>query len=221
MMRLLLVEDDLMVGTSTCKALQMEGFIVDWVRDAEKAALALDAVSYALMLLDLGLPKKDGLTLLREYRKKGNSTPTIIITARDDVENRVAGLNCGADDYLVKPVDLRELVARIRAVTRRHAGQGNPELARGSLRLNPMTHEVFQNEQPVALSPREFALLQALLQAKDSVLSRSELEERLYGWGDEVASNTVDVHIHNLRKKLGTDAIRNVRGIGYIVAESA
>ena len=221
MMRLLLVEDDLMVGTSTCKALQMEGFIVDWVRDADKAALALDAVSYALMLLDLGLPKKDGLTLLREYRKKGNSTPTIIITARDDVENRVAGLNCGADDYLVKPVDLRELVARIRAVTRRHAGQGNPELARGSLRLNPMTHEVFQNEQPVALSPREFALLQALLQAKDSVLSRSELEERLYGWGEEVASNTVDVHIHNLRKKLGTDAIRNVRGIGYIVAESA
>ena len=221
MMRLLLVEDDLMVGTSTCKALQMEGFTVDWVRDAEKAALALDAVSYALMLLDLGLPKKDGLTLLREYRKKGNSTPTIIITARDDVENRVAGLNCGADDYLVKPVDLRELVARIRAVTRRHAGQGNPELARGSLRLNPMTHEVFQNEQPVALSPREFALLQALLQAKDSVLSRSELEERLFGWGEEVASNTVDVHIHNLRKKLGTDAIRNVRGIGYIVAESA
>lgn len=221
MMRLLLVEDDLMVGTSTCKALQMEGFTVDWVRDADKAALALDAVSYALMLLDLGLPKKDGLTLLREYRKKGNSTPTIIITARDDVENRVAGLNCGADDYLVKPVDLRELVARIRAVTRRHAGQGNPELARGSLRLNPMTHEVFQNEQPVALSPREFALLQALLQAKDSVLSRSELEERLYGWGEEVASNTVDVHIHNLRKKLGTDAIRNVRGIGYIVAESA
>ena len=221
MMRLLLVEDDLMVGTSTCKALQMEGFTVDWVRDADKAALALDAVSYALMLLDLGLPKKDGLALLREYRKKGNSTPTIIITARDDVENRVAGLNCGADDYLVKPVDLRELVARIRAVTRRHAGQGNPELARGSLRLNPMTHEVFQNEQPVALSPREFALLQALLQAKDSVLSRSELEERLYGWGEEVASNTVDVHIHNLRKKLGADAIRNVRGIGYIVAESA
>ena len=221
MMRLLLVEDDLMVGNSTCKALQMEGFVVDWARDAEKAALALDAVSYALMLLDLGLPKKDGLTLLREYRKKGNSTPTIIITARDDVENRVAGLNCGADDYLTKPVDLRELVARIRAVTRRHAGQGNPELARGSLRLNPMTHEVFQNEQPVALSPREFALLQALLQAKDSVLSRSELEERLYGWGDEVASNTVDVHIHNLRKKLGADAIRNVRGIGYIVAESA
>lgn len=221
MMRLLLVEDDMMVGTSTSTALRMEGFVVDWVRDAAPAALALDVVSYALMLLDLGLPKKDGLTLLREYRKKGNSTPTIIITARDDVENRVAGLNCGADDYLVKPVDLRELVARIRAVTRRHAGQGNPELARGSLRLNPMTHEVFQNEQPVALSPREFALLQALLQAKDSVLSRSELEERLYGWGDEVASNTVDVHIHNLRKKLGTDAIRNVRGIGYIVAESA
>lgn len=221
MMRLLLVEDDMMVGTSTSTALRMEGFVVDWVRDAAPAALALDVVSYALMLLDLGLPKKDGLTLLREYRKKGNSTPTIIITARDDVENRVAGLNCGADDYLVKPVDLRELVARIRAVTRRHAGQGNPELARGSLRLNPMTHEVFQNEQPVALSPREFALLQALLQAKDSVLSRSELEERLYGWGDEVASNTVDVHIHNLRKKLGTDAIRNVRGIGYIVADSA
>ena len=221
MMRLLLVEDDMMVGTSTSTALRMEGFVVDWVRDAIPAALALDVVSYALMLLDLGLPKKDGLTLLREYRKKGNSTPTIIITARDDVENRVAGLNCGADDYLVKPVDLRELVARIRAVTRRHAGQGNPELARGSLRLNPMTHEVFQNEQPVALSPREFALLQALLQAKDSVLSRSELEERLYGWGEEVASNTVDVHIHNLRKKLGADAIRNVRGIGYIVAESA
>ena len=218
-MRLLLVEDDPMVGTSTCKALQMEGFSVDWVRDAEKAALALGLVSYALMLLDLGLPKKDGLTLLREYRKKGNPTPTIIMTAREDVENRVAGLNCGADDYLVKPVDLRELVARIHAVTRRHSGQANPELARASLRLNPITHEVFQNDQPVALSPREFAVLQALLQAQESVLSRSELEDQLYGWDKEVASNTIDVHIHNLRKKLGTNVIRNVRGIGFVVAD--
>ena len=219
-MRLLLVEDDLMVGTSACKALLLEGFIVDWVRDAEKAALALDAVSYSLLLLDLGLPRKDGLTLLRECRKKDNPTPTIIITAREDVDNRVAGLNCGADDYLVKPVDLRELVARIRAVTRRHSGRANPELTRGSLRLNPMTHEVFQNDRPIVLSRREFALLQALLRAQENVLSRSELEEQLYGWGQEVESNTIDVHIHNLRKKLGTKVIRNVRGIGYVVADT-
>jgi two-component system, OmpR family, response regulator QseB len=171
-MRLLLVEDDMMVGQSTSKALRLEGFIVDWVRDAVPAVLALDVVSYALMLLDIGLPKKDGLTLLRECRKRGITIPTIIITAREDVENRVAGLNCGADDYLVKPVDFRELVARIRAVTRRHAGRANPELTSGTLRLNPMTHEVFQNDLPIILSPREFALLQVLLQARESVLSR-------------------------------------------------
>ena len=220
-MRVLVVEDDLLLGKSISKALQMEGFSVDWVRDGKAGELALESGSYAVMLLDLGLPRKDGMTLLKECRKKNNSIPVLIITARDAVIDRIAGLNGGADDYLVKPFHLMEVVARIRAVVRRHAGRADPELVCGMLRLNPVAHEVYFNDDPLVVSPREFALLHALMEVPGAVLSRSELEQRLYGWGEEVDSNTIEVHIHHLRKKMGTEVIRNVRGVGYMIKSEA
>ena len=220
-MRVLLVEDDLLLGKSIAKALQMEGFSVDCVRDGKAGELALESGSYAVMLLDLGLPRKDGMTLLMECRKKDNSIPVLIITARDAVTDRIAGLNGGADDYLVKPFHLMEVVARIRAVVRRHAGRAHPELVCGMLRLNPIAHEVYFKDDPLAVSPREFALLHALMEVPGAVLSRSELEQRLYGWGEEVESNAVEVHIHHLRKKMGTEVIRNVRGVGYMIKSEA
>ena len=220
-MRVLVVEDDLSLGKSISKALQMEGFSVDWVRDGKAGELALESGSYAVMLLDLGLPRKDGMTLLKECRKKNNSIPVLIITARDAVIDRIAGLNGGADDYLVKPFHLMEVVARIRAVVRRHAGRADPELVCGMLRLNPVAHEVYFNDDPLVVSPREFALLHALMEVPGAVLSRSELEQRLYGWGEEVESNAVEVHIHHLRKKMGVGVIRNVRGVGYMIKSEA
>ena len=220
-MRVLVVEDDLLLGKSISKALQMEGFSVDWVRDGKAGELALESGSYAVMLLDLGLPRKDGMTLLKECRKKNNSIPVLIITARDAVIDRIAGLNGGADDYLVKPFHLMEVVARIRAVVRRHAGRADPELVCGMLRLNPVAHEVYFNDDPLVVSPREFALLHALMEVPGAVLSRSELEQRLYGWGEEVESNAVEVHIHHLRKKMGVGVIRNVRGVGYMIKSEA
>ena len=220
-MRVLVVEDDLLLGKSISKALQMEGFSVDWVRDGKAGELALESGSYAVMLLDLGLPRKDGMTLLKECRKKDNSIPVLIITARDAVIDRIAGLNGGADDYLVKPFHLMEVVARIRAVVRRHAGRADPELVCGMLRLNPVAHEVYFNDDPLVVSPREFALLHALMEVPGAVLSRSELEQRLYGWGEEVDSNAVEVHIHHLRKKMGVGVIRNVRGVGYMIKSEA
>ena len=220
-MRVLVAEDDLLLGKSISKALQMEGFSVDWVRDGKAGELALESGSYAVMLLDLGLPRKDGMTLLKECRKKNNSIPVLIITARDAVIDRIAGLNSGADDYLVKPFHLMEVVARIRAVVRRHAGRADPELVCGMLRLNPVAHEVYFNDDPLVVSPREFALLHALMEVPGAVLSRSELEQRLYGWGEEVDSNTIEVHIHHLRKKMGTEVIRNVRGVGYMIKSEA
>ena len=220
-MRVLVVEDDLLLGKSISKALQMEGFSVDWVRDGKAGELALESGSYAVMLLDLGLPRKDGMTLLKECRKKNNSIPVLIITARDAVTDRIAGLNGGADDYLVKPFHLMEVVARIRAVVRRHAGRADPELVCGMLRLNPVAHEVYFNDDPLVVSPREFALLHALMEVPGAVLSRSELEQRLYGWGEEVESNAVEVHIHHLRKKMGVGVIRNVRGVGYMIKSEA
>ena len=220
-MRVLVVEDDLLLGKSISKALQMEGFSVDWVRDGKAGELALESGSYAVMLLDLGLPRKDGMTLLKECRKKNNSIPVLIITARDAVTDRIAGLNGGADDYLVKPFHLMEVVARIRAVVRRHAGRAHPELVCGVLRLNPVAHEVYFNDDPLVVSPREFALLHALMEVPGAVLSRSELEQRLYGWGEEVESNAVEVHIHHLRKKMGVGVIRNVRGVGYMIKSEA
>lgn len=217
-MRLLLVEDDPMIGDSAQKGLRQDGFAVDWVRDGQAAELALRTTDYDLMLLDLGLPRKDGLDVLKSARHSGNSIPVLIITARDAVHDRVRGLDAGADDYLVKPFDLDELAARIRALLRRRSGRADPVIEYGSLELNPATREASLAGDVLELSAREFALLEALLDRPGAVLSRAQLEERIYGWGEEVESNAVEVHIHSLRKKLGADFIKNVRGVGYKVS---
>jgi two-component system response regulator QseB len=218
-MRLLLVEDDPMLGDAVQRVLQQESFAVDWVRDGVEAELALNAVPYDLVLLDLGLPEKNGLDILRDLRKRKISMPVIILTARDAVSDRIAGLDSGADDYLVKPFDPDELAARIRALLRRRDGRVEPLITFGPLVLNPATHELFCLERPVRLSLREFSLLSILLERPGTTVSREQLEERLYGWNEEVDSNTIEVHIHNLRKKLGQDLIRTIRGVGYLVVE--
>jgi two-component system response regulator QseB len=219
-MRVLLVEDDPMIGGSVNKGLRSEGFTVDWVRDGRQAELALENEVYSLVLLDLGLPRKDGLELLQDLRRRGHTLPVLIITARDAVPDRVRGLDSGADDYLVKPFDLTELLARMRALLRRQTGRAAGPLQAGALSLDPATHEVRYRGQPVNLSAREFALLHALLEEPGKVLSREQLEDRLYGWGEEVESNAVEVHIHHLRRKLDATVIRNVRGVGYRIGEN-
>ena len=218
-MRLLLVEDDNMIGEAVRAGLRQEGFTVDWVREAEQGDVALRTEPYALLLLDLGLPRKSGLDWLRELRRRGEATPVLVVTARDAVADRIAGLDGGADDYLVKPFDLDELAARVRAVLRRHGGRAAPLLQHGELTLDPATRRATWKGQPVALSAREYALLAALLERPGAILSRAQLEQRLYGWGEEVESNAVEVHIHHLRRKLGADTIRNVRGLGYTLAK--
>ena len=220
-MRLLLVEDDAMIGEAVRTGLRQDGFTIDWVRDAESGEAALSSEDYALVLLDLGLPRKGGLDWLRELRRRGNSTPVLVLTARDTVPDRVAGLDSGADDYLVKPFDLDELGARVRALMRRRAGRTEPVLQHGDLVLDPATREARLKGSPLALSAREYALLAALLDRPGAILSRGQLEQRLYGWGEEVESNAIEVHIHNLRKKLGADFIRNVRGLGYTLSKAA
>ena len=221
-MRVLLAEDDPMIGRALCEGLEQDGFVVDWVQDGEQArfALASSTAEYVVLLLDLGLPRLSGLDLLADLRRRGNTIPVLILTARDAVADRVGGLNSGADDYLVKPFELEELIARIHALIRRRAGRSEPIIEYGDLRLNPLTHEVWQRGQPVELSGREFALLHALLEKPGTVVSRAQLEERLYGWDREVASNAVDVHLHNLRKKLGSETIANVRGVGFRVVKA-
>jgi two-component system, OmpR family, response regulator len=214
-MRLLLVEDDPMVGDAVREGLRQESYAVDWVRDGKSAETALRAEQYDLVLLDLGLPRRGGLEVLASLRAAHNDVPVMVITARDTLSDRVKGLDTGADDYLVKPFDLDELAARVRALLRRAAGRAEPAMRCGPVTLNPSTREVFVNERPVTLSAREFALLEALAERSGIVLSRSQLEGRLYGWGEEVASNAVEVHVHNLRRKLGVEIIRNVRGVGY------
>jgi two-component system, OmpR family, response regulator QseB len=219
-MRLLLVEDDTMIGESVRLGLRQDGFVVDWVQDGKAAELALSNEPYALLLLDLGLPKKDGLEVLKSLRKNSNSIPVLILTARDSVADRVQGLDAGADDYLVKPFDLDELAARIRALLRRRSGRSDSVISCGDVTLNPTTHQVFQGEKEIALSAKEFSVLHALIDRPGAVLSRVQLEQHLYGWNEEIESNTIEVHIHNLRKKLGNDFIRNVRGVGYMVAKT-
>ncbi|MEM4989221.1 response regulator transcription factor [Collimonas sp. H4R21] len=218
-MRLLLVEDDLMVGEAVRKGLRQDGFAVDWVQDGAAALSALAQEDYQLLLLDLGLPKKNGLEVLKSLRAGGNRIPVLILTARDAVADRVAGLDGGADDYLVKPFDLEELAARIRALLRRQSGRAEPLVELGQLTLNPATHEVLLEGRQVNLSAREFALLRAFLDRPGVVLSRAQLEEKMYGWDDSIESNAVEVYIHALRKKLGSNFIKNVRGIGYMVAK--
>ena len=216
-MRVLLVEDDPMIGKSVQKGLRQDGYRVDWVRDGQAAELALATTRYELLLLDLGLPGKSGLDVLARLRRADDGIPVLIITARDAVADRIKGLDCGADDYLVKPFDLDELSARMRALRRRRAGRASPVIEHGDLRMNPATHELTLNGSPVALSAREFALLQALLEQAGAPLSRAKLEERLYGWGEEIESNAVEVYIHSLRRKLGSERIKNIRGVGYLL----
>jgi two-component system response regulator QseB len=217
--RLLLVEDDTMIGEGLRKGLRQDGFSVDWVTDGDMAQAALNCGSYDLLLLDFGLPKKPGLELLRNLRRKNNAIPVLVITARDAVADRVLGLDAGADDYLVKPFDFEELEARIRALLRRRSGRVDSTMRHGDITLNPATHEVLLKGTPVTLSGREFSLLHALLDRPGAVLSRARLEEKLYGWDQEIESNAIEVHIHALRKKLGASLIRNVRGVGYMVGE--
>jgi len=221
-MRILLVEDDPMIGKTLVAALQQDGYAVDWVKDGQAGRLALGTAegAYALVLLDLGLPKKGGLELLRETRRAGDKVRVLILTARDAVTDRVAGLDAGADDYLVKPFSLDELGARMRALLRRDVARGDNLLRNGDLALDPVARTVTRGGASVDLSNREFALLAALLERPGTALSRPQLEERLYGWGDEVESNAIEVHVHNLRKKLGAEAIRTIRGVGYVIARA-
>lgn len=214
-MRLLLVEDDEMIGQPIVQAMRRMGYAIDWARDARAAQLSLEHDIYDLVLLDLGLPKGDGMDVLSRYRRHGGTVPVIILTARDAVENRIAALDAGADDYLAKPFDLDELAARLRALLRRRTGQGNPVYTHGELMLNPAKHEATLNGEPLALALREFSLLHALIEEPTRVFSRHELENKLYGWGDEVGSNTIEVHVSSLRRKIGAQRIVTVRGVGY------
>jgi two-component system response regulator QseB len=218
-MRLLLAEDDPMIGAAIERGLKQDGFAVDWVRDGRAAEIALAERVHELVLLDLGLPRKEGLEVLAAMRKRGDARPVLIITARDAVADRVAGLDAGADDYVVKPFDLTELAARIRALARRGAsGRAEPVIRHGRIEVDPANREVRVGGEAVSLSPREFALLAALIARPGAVLSRAQLEEKLYGWDEPVESNAVEVHLHALRRKIGADAIRNVRGVGWALA---
>lgn len=220
-MRLLLAEDDPQIGSGLQQGLRKEGYTVDWVQDGKSALLALETTSYAMLLLDLGLPQQDGMAVLKTLRRHDETLPALIITARDALPDRVAGLNSGADDYLVKPFALEELVARIRAISRRQSGRAQNELCAGPLRLDPVRHLLWLRGQPISVSAKEFALVHELMREPGAVLSREQLEDRLYGWGEEVGSNAVEVHIYHLRKKLGAEVIRTVRGVGYHIGGDA
>lgn len=216
-MRILLVEDDTMIGESVLDALRAEHYAVDWVKDGEMAQTALHTQTYDLVLLDLGLPRRDGMAVLRSMRSHKFRTPVLIATARDSVQQRIEGLDAGADDYVLKPYDLDELLARIRALLRRASGRAEPIYEHRGVSINPATREVSVGGQPVLLSAREWAVLEPMLARPGLVLSRAQLEEKLYGWNDEISSNAVEVYIHGLRKKLGAELIQNVRGVGYNV----
>lgn len=216
-MRILLIEDDRMIGSAMQQALKDAAYAVDWVADGETAIHAAENERYDLVLLDLGLPKADGREVLRRLRTPGRRVPVIIVTARDAVDDRIDGLDLGADDYLVKPFELRELLARMRAVLRREASGSPPLLSNGQLSLDPSTRAASFVDQSALLTAREFALLQALLARPGTVMSRSELERQIYGWNEEVESNAIEYLIHTIRKKLGATAIRNVRGVGWMV----
>jgi two-component system OmpR family response regulator len=216
-MRVLLVEDDPMIGAAVCVALRDGAYAVDWVRDGLAAESALAHATHEAVLLDLGLPGRDGLEVLRRLRQAGNSLPVIILTARDGVQDRISGLDLGADDYLQKPFNVDELLARLRAIMRRAAGKATPLLGNGQVQLDPATREASCGGVAQLLSAREFSLLHALLMRPGAILTRSELEERIYGWNEEVESNAVDFLIHGVRKKLGQGVIKNVRGAGWMV----
>lgn len=218
-MRILLVEDDALLGDGLAAGLRLDGYGIDWVRDGEAARHALLSEDYAACVLDLGLPRRDGLEVLRELRGRGRRTPVLILTARDTVADRVAGLDAGADDYLLKPFDLAELQARLRALIRRAGGEAAPLLRHGDLILDPAARSVSLGGRSVSMSAREYALLLDLLGHKGRIRSRQELEASLYAWGEEAESNTVEVYIHHLRRKLGPERIRTVRGLGYVLGD--
>ena len=220
-MRILLAEDDPLLGDGLQAGLRQLGFQVDWVRDGEAAERELRAQAYAVAVLDLGLPRKDGLDVLAAIRLARIATPVLVLTARDAVPDRIRGLNIGADDYVVKPVDLHELAARLRALVRRAHGQPQESLTAQDVVLDPAARSVRQSGEAVTLSTREFDLLQAFMLNADRVLSREQLEQQLYSWGKEVESNAVEVHIHNLRRKLGPALIQTVRGVGYMLLRDA
>lgn len=219
-MRLLLIEDDQMIGESVRKGLRQDGFTVDWVQDGRAGETALSEGVHDLLLLDLGLPGKEGIEVLKTLRKRGNAIPVLILTARDALEDRVGGLSAGADDYLIKPFDFEELTARIHAILRRRSGRTETLMRHGPITIDPASRHVTLNDNPISLSAREFALLEAMLDRPGAVLSVAQLEEKIYGWNEEVGSNAVEVHIHALRKKLGADLIRNVRGVGYVIPKA-
>lgn len=220
-MRLLLVEDDTMIGESVLDLLRAEGYAVDWVKDGEMANIAIDDQPYDLVLLDLGLPKRDGLDVLRRMRARKDRTPVLIASARDALEQRVQGLDLGADDYIVKPYELDELLARIRALIRRACGRAEPIYEHMGVSIDPTTREVFVQGIPVVLSAKEWAVLLELISRPGMILSRKQLEDRLYSWKDEVSSNAIEVYIHGLRKKLGGNLIQNVRGVGYLISKGS
>lgn len=216
-MRILLIEDDRMIGESLRTALVREGMSVDWVRTGVDGEEALANGGHGLVLLDLGLPGRSGVDILKTARRAGNRTPVLIVTARDGLDDRVAGLDIGADDYIVKPFETRELLARMRAVLRRHAGAARSLMIAGEIALDLETHEATYRGASIVLPAREFALMQALAERPGAILSRSRIEERIYGWGEEVESNAVDVLIHSIRKKFDKDIVRNVRGAGWMI----
>jgi two-component system response regulator QseB len=218
--RVLLVEDDAMIADAVRVGLARAGITVDWVKDGAAGLAASLSEPFAAVLLDLGLPRRDGLEVLRELRARKHRVPVIVLTARDGVEDRIAGLDSGADDYVVKPFDVGELAARLRAVVRRQEGRAEPVLDHGGIRLDSARREVAVDGRQVALSAREFALLELLLRRPGMPLSRAQIEEQLLGWGEEVCSNAVEVQIHNLRRKVGADRIHNIRGVGYFVPRS-
>ena len=207
-----------MIGRAVSAGLRGTGYAVDWVQDGTSADLALGNETYDVVLLDLGLPRRDGLDLLRIWRRDRRNLPVLVITARDSLAERVAGLDGGADDYLVKPFDLDELLARIRAVVRRHTGRGSPEITYGAVQLDSVRREVSFRGRIVELSAREYAVFEVLMKEPGAVVSREKLEDAVYGWGEEIGSNSVEVHLHHLRRKLAPELIRNVRGVGYRIA---
>lgn len=219
-MRILLVEDDALLGDALHVGLKQAGHAVDWVTDGVAAEAALASEDYAAAVLDLGLPRKDGLAVLTQLRARGNALPVLILTARDTVDDRIRGLDAGADDYLVKPFDMSELQARLRALLRRASGTPAPLLEAAGIALDPATRRVTKDGSEVELSAREYALLHALIQHPGRALSRAQLEEQLYAWGDEIGSNAVEVFIHHLRRKLGSETIRTLRGIGYVIPKT-
>ncbi|MGZ3235916.1 MAG: response regulator [Burkholderiaceae bacterium] len=216
-MRILLVEDDVMIGEGVQTMLRAEGYIVDLAADGRLADAALSTEHFDLVLLDLGLPGMDGVEILRRVRARGKNLPVIIMTARDAVEDKIKGLDAGADDYIVKPFDVDELAARIRSALRRSAGYVEPEVEIQDVRIQPTTRQITRSGQPVQLSAREYAIVEALMLRPGAILSRAQLEERMYGWGDEIGSNAVEVHVHGIRRKLGDGFIQNVRGVGYFI----